>query len=314
MICNKCGKPAVYIRPYSGEPLCASCFIKNINDRVRRTINKFSMFKLDDKIAIGVSGGKDSVVLLHILAEIEKRYPNTELVAVNINELAGEYSNQIQRIIKENTEELGIKLITYTFEEIYGITLDDLVLRIKKSNSKLTPCAYCGVMKRSALNWIAKKINATVIATGHNLNDQAQTIIMNFLRGDAHHLARIGPKLTYKHKNFVPRVKPLYEIPEYEIELYAKYKGIKYQKEKCPYSTEAMRNDIRSFIDSMESKRPGTMFAILRTFLQIHPHIQNIGKKRPLNDCEICGAPTSGKICKTCQLLKSIGITSKIKY
>ncbi len=312
MQCNKCGKPAVYVRPYSGEPLCSSCFIKNIIDRVRRTINKFSMFKLDDKIAVGVSGGKDSIVLLHILSEIEKKYPETEIFAININELAGEYSKITQQIIKENIEKLEIPLISYTFKEIFGITLDELVLKIK--DSKLTPCAYCGVMKRSALNWLAKKHNATVIATGHNLNDQAQTIIMNFLRGDAHHLARIGPKLTYKHENFIPRVKPLFEIPEYEIELFAKFKGIKYQQEKCPYSSEAMRNDIRYFIDSMEEKRPGTMFAILRTFLQIHPHIQNIGKKRPLNKCKICGAPTSGEICKTCQLLSQINVRSKIKY
>ena len=302
-LCTKCHvKPSIYLRPYSGERLCASCFIDSIRERVERAISRFNMFKFDSRIAVGVSGGKDSLNLLHLLVDIEEKFPKAEVIAVSIDEGVRGYREEALRLTEETCGRLGVESLILSFKELFGLTLDEIVGKTREG--ELTPCSYCGVLRRRALNESAKRVGADRLATAHNLDDMAQTALLNMMRGDLRRLSAMHPAGN-DLKGFVRRVKPFCEVPERESILYAYLKGIEFQGKPCPYAEEAMRTDIRRFLNRMEVKRPGTKFIVYRTTLAIIPTIEKQAAE-PLGLCKICSEPTRGDICRVCQLMEDL--------
>jgi len=310
--CTLCKRrDAVFMRPYSGERLCARCFCKSIEDKVRVTIAKYEMFEPTDKIMVAVSGGKDSITLLHILARIEKAFPKARLCAVTVDEGIKGYRDEALKFAISNCRKLGITQTVTSFEELYDYSLDEIVktTRDKRETSKgLTPCAYCGVLRRKALNLAARKAGVDKLATAHNLDDETQTILLNILRGDALRIARVTPVLAKVHPKFVQRVKPMCEIPEKEIALYAYLKRIDFQGEPCPYASTALRNDIRVMLNRIEEKHAGTKFALTKSIERIRPAIEAVAEEVKLQDCRECSEPTVDEICNSCQMLRKIGI------
>jgi len=307
--CTLCGRrEAVYMRSYSGENLCARCFVKSIEEKVQATISKYEMFEFDDRIAVAVSGGKDSVTLLHILARIEQRFPKSELFAVTVDEGIRGYRDEAIEIAKENCRKLKVEHLTVSFKELYGYDLDEIVEMTRKKSFGLTPCAYCGVLRRKALNVAAREANATKLATAHSLDDEAQTILLNILHGDPLRLARAKPVSEDVHPKLVRRVKPFCEIPEREIAFYAYLRGIRFQSFPCPYASEALRNDVRSMLNRLENKHPGTKFTVFRSIEKIRPALESLLVKEKLRECRFCGEPTASDVCMPCQMLKELGV------
>jgi len=307
-ICSSCKRrQAFFFRPYSGEKLCRKCFTESIEQKVRATIAKYKMFDLDDKIVMAVSGGKDSTSLLHILAKIERDYPKASLVAVTVDEGIKDYRDEALKIAAENCAKLGIEHQIVSFKELYGYTLDEIVEEKVKSKSELTPCSYCGVLRRKALNMAARKLNADKIATAHTLDDEVQTILLNIFHGDILRMAREKPITDEKHPKFVQKVKPFCEIPEKETALYAYIKKIRFQIRPCPYAQEALRNDMRVMLNRLEEKHAGMKFTIFKSLEKIRPALEKIAEKERLRECTECGEPTTERICKTCQMLKELG-------
>ncbi|MGQ9680376.1 MAG: TIGR00269 family protein [Candidatus Bathyarchaeia archaeon] len=301
--CSKCGvKPSIYFRPYSGERLCKRCFIDSIIFRVERTISRFDMFKFDSRIAVAVSGGKDSLNLLRILCKLEETYPKTELIVASIDEGIKDYRDEALKFVKKSCKQYDIELQVLSFKELYGFTLDEIVE--KTEGKELTPCSYCGVLRRRALNEIARRIDADLLATAHNLDDVVQTVLLNLMRGDLNRLSSAYPVSTGA-QGFVRKVKPFCEVPERESAMLAYLTEIEFQSIPCPYSERAMRNDIRRFINMMEAKRPGTMFTIYRSSLNLtsSKFATNVEKTR---FCELCNEPSQTKICRTCELLREL--------
>jgi uncharacterized protein (TIGR00269 family) len=307
-VCSVCGRgEAFFFRPYSGMSLCRKCFVKSIEEKTRATIAKYQMFRFDDRIAVAVSGGKDSVSLLHILARIERRHPKARLVAVTVDEGIRGYRDEALKIAAENCEELDVEHRVVSFKELFGLTFDKMVKRFKEEDDvKLTPCAYCGVLRRKALNTAARKIGAHKLATAHTLDDETQTFLLNILHGDVLRIAKEKPVTNEVHPKLVPRIKPFCEIPEKETALYAYVKGIRFQSTPCPYASEALRNDARIMLNRMEEKHPGIKFTIFKSIEKIRPALEETAKKEGLNECIECGEPTTERICRTCQLLKHI--------
>ncbi len=307
-ICDLCHRrEAFFFRAYSGVKLCKQCFAKSIEDRTRATISKYRMFKFDDKIALGVSGGKDSVSLLHILAKIEREYPKAELVAITVDEGIKGYRDEALKIAEENCRKLGVEHITVSFKKLFGYTFDQMVRRLKrKSEVRQTPCAFCGVMRRKALNMAAREIGADKLATAHTLDDETQTMLLNIFHGDVLRIAREKPVTDEVHPKLVRRIKPLCEVPEKETALYAYVKGIRFQDTPCPYASEALRNDARMILDGLEEKHPGIMFTIFNSVERIRPALEMLAKEEGLGECSECGEPTTDKICRTCQMRKLI--------
>lgn len=265
------------------------------------------MLKFNDHLAVAVSGGKDSLSLLNILAKLRKYRPQTTLTAVTVDEGIRGYRDEALQIAAETCKKLEVPHHIVSFQALYGLSLDEIVEKSQSAGkAELSPCAYCGVLRRKAINFGAREVKATKIATGHTLDDESQTILMNILRGDIARLAKEKPVTSEVHPLFVQKIKPFCEIPEKESALYAYAKKIAFQDTPCPYANEALRNDIRGMLNRMEEKHVGTKFTVSRVIERLRPAIEETVKKVDFRTCMECGEPSAGELCKTCEMLHSI--------
>ncbi|MCD6226283.1 MAG: TIGR00269 family protein [Candidatus Aenigmarchaeota archaeon] len=302
MRCSFCKNKSVYYRRNEGNYYCKNHFIKNIEKKVKRTISQNKLIKNGDRIAIAFSGGKDSSTLLIILNKIFKNNPNIKLFAITIDQGIKLRSNEMLKKTKKLCQQLNIDHYIFSFKDEFGITVDDL-----KRKMKTGFCGSCGILRRYILNKKARELKATKLATGHNLDDETQTIIMNMIRGDLLRLARVGPMpILSRHKKFVPRIKPLIEIPEEESKLYAKLNKISFTQKKCPYSyDDPLRGNTIKFLNNLEKTSPGIKNSLLQSAYKIKPFIKDKFKQEKIRTCEICGEPSSQKKCRVCELLYS---------
>jgi len=295
--CTKChGKPSVYHRPYSGERLCPTCFKASLKERVQGAINRFKMLDHWSRVAVGVSGGKDSLTLLHILKEVEDETHGSELIAVTVDEGIRGYRDEALGIVERACKAMDVEWRLVSFADLFGSTMDE----IAAGERTLGACSFCGVLRRRALNEVAKRVDANRLATGHTLDDMAQSALLNLLRGDLGKMASIDPG-GFTSPGFVRRIKPLCEIPERETTLYAYLQGFELQSTPCPYAGEAMRGDARTFLNMMEATRPGTLFTTYNTALKLIPAATTA---ETMKTCKICGEPSTGETCRVCQLLQ----------
>ncbi len=262
------------------------------------------MLRDNDRIAVAISGGKDSAVLLHVLNSIESAYPNSEIIPVTIDEGILGYRDKALESARELSKSLDLKLEVLSFKEILGYSLDEVVK--KRTSDSLGACSYCGVFRRRALNTLAENLKADVIATGHNLDDEVQTVLMNILRGDSARIARTNVPRELSVEGFVPRIKPITEITERDVVAYGHHLNLPYHDVPCPYAEEAYRNDVRAFLNDMEYRRPGTLLATLRSSEAMTKAFRQLPSKFEFTRCEKCNTPSPSKLCKVCEMLESI--------
>ena len=282
---------------YNGTHLCAEHFMRYVDRRVKREIRKQIDVERGDKIAVAVSGGKDSMVALKMLSSVFNGVNGVEVHAITIDEGIEGYRPPSIDIVRRFCEQNDVVFHLRSFSEL-GVTMD----AIAPVSGSSSPCTYCGVFRRMLMNEEARNIGARYLATGHNLDDAAQSIMMNFVRGDVERLARMAP---HKHvqPGLIPRFMPLREIPEKETLLYALVSGMEFWDGVCPYWEAALRNQYRSIVDDLEDRSPGARFGILSSFDQIRPMLWSNMPQSNLHPCPRCGEPTVGDSCKSCQLL-----------
>jgi len=267
------------------------------------------MLKPMDNFMLGVSGGKDSITLLHILAKLEKSFPNVKFCAGTVDEGIRDYREEALKIAQDNCKKLGVDHVVVSFKELFGYQLDEIVkLTQKKKKKGLTPCSYCGVLRRKALNSLARDAGVDKLVTAHNLDDETQTMLLNVLHGDPFRIARAKPVLNVIHPKLVQRVKPLCMVPEKEVVFYAYLKGIEFQCIDCPYSQTALRNDIRDMLGRMEHKHAGTLFTVFKSVERLQPALEAYVKEPKLTECKLCGEPTVKDVCRPCQMLQELKI------
>ncbi len=304
LTCSKCDAPAIYFRRYTSEALCKTCLIRTTQRRVRLTINKRKMFRETDRIGVAISGGKDSAVLLQILHDIEADFPRATLHPFTIDEGIQGYRDKALEAARSLVNSLDLSLHVVSFKQLFGHTLDSIVHN--RGETRRGACSYCGVLRRHAINEAAKELGVDVVATGHNLDDEAQTVLMNILRGDAMRIVRTNRPRELSVDGFIPRVKPLMELSERDIVAYAHFLDLPFHDIPCPYASDAYRNDVRAFLGQMEYKRPGTLLATLHSGDAIAASLSEQIAPGLQNTCARCGSPTTGRICKVCQILEEI--------
>ena len=307
-ICTCCKtRSAFFFRQYSGQRLCKKCFTQSIEAKVRATITRYHMLNFNDHLAVAVSGGKDSLSILHILAKLRKFRPKTTLTAVTVDEGIKGYRDEALEIASALCKKLEVPQHIVSFKELYGFTLDEMIAHVReRGRTELTACAYCGVLRRRAINAGAKQVKADKIATGHTLDDEVQTELMNIFHGDIARLAKEKPVTSEVHPMFVQKIKPFCEIPEKESALYAYVKKISFQDTPCPYASEALRNDIRGMLNCMEAKHAGTKFTVFKAMERLRPAIEETAKKENFKTCMECGEPSALDLCKACEMLRHV--------
>lgn len=278
-------------------------FVNQFEKKVASTIKKFKLIKPEEKVLVAVSGGKDSTTALYVLKKLGY---NTE--AITIDAAIGNYTKQNLENIKKFCKSLGVKLHIVSFKHEFGKSLSNIKSVLTSKGVRLNTCAVCGVLRRYLLNKHARKIGAKKIATGHNLDDEAQAIMMNIFRSTPELSSRLGPKTGIaESKKFVPRIKPLYFCSEAETTRYSKIQGFPVKYERCPYSEDAYRNSVRNFLNALEQKNPKLKQNIVSYFLKKLPALkQKFSLAQKMLVCSKCGEPTSHKICNTCRIVEKI--------
>lgn len=306
--CSFCGGLAVYGRKFSGIRFCRKCFLRFVEDRVKWTIGRYELLDRDDYTLLAVSGGKDSVVMMHIMAEIESDFPEASLIAVTIDEGIPGYREVGLKIARRNAELLKIPHKVFSFKDFYGYSLGEIVEIARSKGFPYHACTYCGVLRRKILNVRGRELGVTKIATAHNLDDEVQTIFMNIVRGDVNRLIRVLSLNSLRHPKFIPRIKPMRLIPEVEIALYAYFRGIEFYSVDCPYAQTSLRNEFRVFINEFERRHPGMKFSVMSFFEKISNLLLSSAPPIKLKSCKYCGEPSIGDICRACELLEELGV------
>ena len=296
--CDLCGQPAVYLDRIHNRHLCADHFASDVEERVRCTIGENTLVQPGDRLAVALSGGKDSTVLIYLLHQL---LPGADLVAVTVDEGIGGYREATLRSAEANARLLGIEHHIASFLELFGKTLDELVRDQPKR-----ACAVCGILRRKALNTLARRVGASKLATGHNLDDEAQSVLMNWLRGDRERVLRRPGEKGAQH--LIPRVKPLREISEREVALYGILKGLFIELPECPYRHTALRGEVRAILTSLERQYPGTMGRVVEGQAGLSEKLLSIPVlEQSVLACERCGELSSGRFCQACRLLRKEG-------
>jgi len=302
MPCKRCKSKPVIQLTNNKIKLCKNCFIKYFERKALKTVNKYKLIEYKDHIVIALSGGKDSLSLLHFLSRVAAKKEVT-LSALLIDEGIKGYRDVSITPAKNFCKKYNIKFHTASYKDLTGKTLDN----IKKKFPDTIACSMCGVLRRYLLNKESRKLKATKLATGHNLDDEAQSIIMNQFRHNIALSARMGPLTgVRRNKRFVPRIKPFYMLTEKEVATYAYLNNLMDKFNECTYCHESNRFVIRDMLNTMEQKYPGTKHAIVASFLEILPLLKKRFKNQKINSCKICKEPTSSKICNACTLLQKI--------
>jgi uncharacterized protein (TIGR00269 family) len=298
--CIRCHHEAVtYIR-YNGSHLCDEHFLQYVERRAKKEVRQQIDLDGVKNLAVALSGGKDSSVALCILVEALRHRPDLKIVAFTVDEgIQGYRPKTVEKAI-ELTERLGVEHHIISFKEEVGKDMDE----IARATSEKGACTYCGVLRRRCMNGFARRLGADVLATGLNLDDTAQSILMNFTQGDVERLARLGPH-TKVQPGLIPRIQPLRLVPENETYLYALLKGLPFSDDECPYADSALRNEYREIINKLEDKHPGTKHSIVASYDSIRPLLMEAYPPAELERCS-CGEPTSQEKCMSCTLMEEI--------
>jgi len=303
--CNYCKteKPSLK-RPKTGKLSCVKCFIKYFEEEIHETIMAYNFFTKGEIVAIGISGGKDSTVLAHVINKLN----NTKNYGINIKLIAIDegikgYRDGSIETIEHNAKLLNLPLLILSFKDLFGLTMDEIVPKCGLSNS----CTYCGVFRRQALDKGAEMVKATKLITGHNADDIAETVLMNFLRGDFN---RLPGSVDPLGGGDIPRVKPFKYTYEKEIVMYAHYCKLEYFCSECTYAVGAYRGNVRSLIKDLELERPQSLIDIIHSG-ELFKIEENV-KQRECLKCINCGHVCSNKKCKACLLLENLNKENNI--
>jgi uncharacterized protein (TIGR00269 family) len=303
MKCRKCGQKAVVNMRQHRLALCKDDYLEWLPEQTERFIRKYSMFERHEKILVAVSGGKDSLSLWDLLVRLGYQVDGL-YIGLGIDGAIG-YSQASHDSTRRFAERYQLTLHTVDVEQQYGASIP--VLADVSQRGRGRPCAVCGLAKRHVMNRIARDMGYDVLATGHNLDDEAAVLFGNTLNWSADFLVRQGPVLP-ESPGLARKVKPLCRFYEREMAAYALLRGIDYIYEECPYAEGSSSIYHKEVLNQMENLHPGTKMNFYLRFLTAREQglfgARQAGGEA-LHACMECGQPTSapGK-CSFCRMIE----------
>ncbi len=303
MNCGNCGDKAVIVLQHGA--LCKKHFLTYFEEKVFKTISRWRLIDRSDVLCIATSGGKDSLTVLYLTQKyIKKNNLNVPLTALAVDEGIPGYREKTLKDLEKFCGEQKVELNVVSFEKEFGKTLTKAYPIINEDEKK-KPCNICGVWRRYMLNKYAKKIGATKVVTGHNLDDEAQAVVMNVFKANLKLAPRLGPISGLEESSlFAQRVKPLYFCLEKEVRLYTILKGWSIEFAECPHSQSGYRHHIQEMLNDFEEKYKGTKQAIINSYLAILPMLQESGKKTKgeIKKCVLCSEAANQEVCNACKM------------
>jgi len=296
MKCRKCGEPAVLELRRHNAAFCAPDFLGFFRNQVREAIRKHRMFARDEHVLVAVSGGKDSLGLWDVL--LDEGYRTTGLY---LDLGIFDYSVESKAKCEAFAARRGAPLLVASVAEAVGAPVP-----VIKAVTRRPPCSGCGLSKRYLMNRAALEHGMPVVATGHNLDDEAATLLGSVLHWQTEALARQSPALPSTHAKLVRRVKPLYRLSERETAAYAVLRKIDYIVEECPFAKGATSIAHKEILSRMEDASPGTKHNFLFGYLEKARPAFERAEAVTLNECARCGQVTTGTVCAFCKLADQV--------
>jgi uncharacterized protein (TIGR00269 family) len=303
MNCTKCKIKAVMKLPRHNAAFCKACFNHFVHDQVAKAIKSHDMFGTEDRILVAVSGGKDSLALWNMLLTLGYR---ADALYVNLG-IAG-YSDRseekVRRYAATIAAPLGATLHTHTVEQEEGAGIRELAQIVHRPT-----CSTCGTIKRYQFNRAAIEQEYDVMATGHNLDDEAARLLGNVLHWQTEYLDKQGPSLPASVDGFAKKVKPLYRLTERELAAYCVLNKLDYIVDECPMAQGARTLLYKDVLNRLEAESPGTKQYFYWGFLETQrkqgsvPATMTEKDRTMLHPCAVCGQPTTAESCSYCKLM-----------
>lgn len=290
MRCTRCKAPAVIEVRRHNAAYCKECFLLVVRNQVVRAIGHWDMIAPGDRVLVAVSGGKDSLALWDVLLDL-----GYDVTGLSLGLGIGEYSDRSSERTRAFAEARGAELIGVDLRRDYGYDIPTAGRKGARST-----CAVCGLSKRYVFNKAALDGGFDVIATGHNLDDEAATLLGNTLRWNTEYIARQSPLLPAKD-GMVKKVKPLYRLAERETAAYAFLRGIDYVVEECPLVAGNTQLRYKEAMNAIESRSPGTKAQFFLGYLERGMPLFRAEDTAEVTACRNCGQPTTGRFCAFCR-------------
>jgi tRNA(Ile)-lysidine synthase TilS/MesJ len=274
------------------------------------------MFGRQDRILVAVSGGKDSLALWDILLKLDYR-ADALYVDLGIPGYSATSREKVERFTEAIAKPRGATLLIHRVADEEGAGIKELSEQINRPT-----CSTCGTIKRYQFNRAAVSHDYDVMATGHNLDDEAARLLGNVLHWQEEYLDKQGPSLPASVEGFAKKVKPLYRLAEREIAAYAVLNKIDYIVEECPMAKGSKILLYKEALNRLETESPGTKQAFYWGFLdrqakalrplddaqgsgQVQPASASMAEKDQavLHPCQVCQQPTTADICSYCKMM-----------
>jgi len=294
--CRKCGATATIELRRHNAAFCAGDFLDFFRNQVREAIRRYRMLTPGEQVLVAVSGGKDSLALWDVL--IDEGYQTTGLY---LDLGIGDYSRESKARCETFAAGRQVSLIVSTVAEEIGAAVP-----VIKNVTRRPPCSGCGLSKRYLMNRVALEHGFPVVATGHNLDDEAATLLGSVMHWQTDALSRQSPALPSSHPKLVRRVKPLYRLSERETAAFAFLRRIDYIVDECPFAQGATSIAHKEILGRMEEASPGAKHNFLFGFLDRARPAFERAEGIALNECTRCGQVTTGAVCAFCKLADQI--------
>ena len=299
MKCRRCREPAVIEIRRHNAAFCPPCFERHALEQVRKAIDEFDMISPGQRVLVAVSGGKDSLALWDMLVAM-----GHDVDGLYLGLGIGDYSSDSAVYTRRFADERGLKLVEVDIPEAYGFDIPGAAVATRR-----VPCSACGLSKRHLFNKAALDGGYDVVATGHNLDDEAAVLFGNVLRWQTDYLGRQLPVLPEAH-GFPRKVKPLVRLGERETAAWCVLRGIDYQVEECPNAEGNKHLGYKAALNEIEDASPGSKHAFYFGFLdKVSGHFtpQAVAEQEGLRPCTGCGAPTTDEsLCAFCKLVAKV--------
>jgi uncharacterized protein (TIGR00269 family) len=294
MKCRKCGGKAVVNLREHRLSLCKGCYIPWFVDYTEKTIKKFRMIDRGDRVLVAVSGGKDSLALWDVLNELGYE---TFGLYIHLGIDYDSYSDVSLQKSKQFAERIGRELVVVDVEKEIGAGIPEL-----RGITRRPVCSVCGMTKRYYMNRIAIELGASVLATGHNLDDEVSQLLGNVLNWNMDYLIQQSPVLPAKEEGLKKKVKPFCYFTEKQTLLYTLLRNIDYVEMECPFSVGATSIFNKDILNQLEHRSPGIKRRFYDGFLNNkHLFLKDVVNAISLKNCSNCGMPTVNEVCSFCK-------------